>query len=88
MVGIGGTGMNGIAEVLLNLGYRISGSDMAENQSTRRLTGLGATISVGHKAGLVEGSDVVVISSAIKEDNIEVQEARRLKIPVIPRAEM
>jgi len=88
MVGIGGTGMNGIAEVLLNRGYRISGSDMTENQSTRRLTGLGATISVGHKAGLVEGADVVVISSAIKEDNIEVQEARRLKIPVIPRAEM
>ncbi len=88
MVGIGGTGMNGIAEVLLNLGYRVSGSDMAENQSTLRLTGLGAFISVGHKAGLVEGSDVVVISSAINEDNIEVQEARRLKIPVIPRAEM
>jgi UDP-N-acetylmuramate--alanine ligase len=88
MVGIGGTGMNGIAEVLVNLGYRISGSDIAENQSTRRLTGLGAEISIGHKAGLVEGSDVVVISSAIKEDNIEVQDARRLNIPVIPRAEM
>lgn len=88
MVGIGGTGMNGIAEVLLNLGYRISGSDMSENQSTQRLAGLGADVSIGHKAGLVEGSDVVVISSAIKENNIEVQEARRLKIPVIPRAEM
>ncbi len=88
MVGIGGTGMSGIAEVLLNLGYRISGSDMSENQSTQRLTGLGAEISIGHKAGLVEGSDVVVISSAIKDDNIEVLEARRLKIPVIPRAEM
>jgi len=88
MVGIGGTGMNGIAEVLANLGYQISGSDMAENQSTRRLTGLGAKISIGHKSGLVEGADVVVISSAIHEDNIEVQEARRLKIPVIPRAEM
>ena len=88
MVGIGGTGMNGIAEVLLNQGFRVSGSDVAENQSTHRLAGLGAIISVGHKAGLVEGSDVVVISSAIKEDNIEVQEARRLKIPVIPRAEM
>ena len=88
MVGIGGTGMNGIAEVLTNLGYQVSGSDMAENQSTQRLTGLGAEISIGHKAGLVEGADVVVISSAIDEDNIEVQEARRLKIPVIPRAEM
>jgi len=88
MVGIGGTGMNGIAEVLANLGYRVSGSDMAENQSTQRLTGLGAEISIGHKSGLVEEADVVVISSAIKEDNIEVQEARRLKIPVIPRAEM
>jgi UDP-N-acetylmuramate--alanine ligase len=89
MVGIGGTGMNGIAEVLLNLGYRISGSDLSQNQSTQRLSGLGAEISIGHKTGLVEGADVVVISSAIKtENNIEVQEARRLKIPVIPRAEM
>ncbi len=88
MVGIGGTGMNGIAEVLLNLGYQISGSDISENQSTERLAGLGAYISIGHKAGLVEGSDVVVISSAIQQDNIEVQEARRFKIPVIPRAEM
>ncbi len=88
MVGIGGTGMNGIAEVLLNLGYRISGSDIAENESTRRLAGLGAEISIGHKAGLVEGADVVVISSAVHDDNVEVQESRRIKIPVIPRAEM
>ncbi len=88
MVGIGGTGMNGIAEVLLNLGYRISGSDISENEATRRLAGLGAEISIGHKAGLVEGADVVVISSAVHDDNVEVQESRRLKIPVIPRAEM
>ena len=88
MVGIGGTGMNGIAEVLLNLGYKVSGSDITKNQSTKRLSGLGAKISIGHKAESVEGSDVVVVSSAIKEDNVEVQEARHQKIPVIPRAEM
>jgi len=88
MVGIGGTGMNGIAEVLLNLGYKVSGSDITKNQSTKRLSGLGAKISIGHKAESIEGSDVVVVSSAIKEDNVEVQEARHQKIPVIPRAEM
>lgn len=88
MVGIGGTGMNGIAEVLLNLGYQVSGSDLSRNQSTRRLSRLGAKITLGHKAGLVKGADVVVISSAVKPNNIEVKEARRLKIPVIPRAEM
>jgi len=88
MVGIGGTGMNGIAEVLLNLGYKVSGSDITKNQSTKRLSDLGAKISIGHKAESVEGSDVVVISSAVREDNVEVQEARHQKIPVIPRAEM
>jgi len=80
--------MNGIAEVLLNLGYKVSGSDITKNQSTKRLSGLGAKISIGHKAESIEGSDVVVVSSAIKEDNVEVQEARHQKIPVIPRAEM
>ncbi|GAI86885.1 unnamed protein product, partial [marine sediment metagenome] len=88
MVGVGGTGMNGIAEVLLNLGYKVSGSDIADNQATQRLTKLGAEITIGHKAKTIKGADVVVISSAIKEDNIEVREARQRKIPVIPRAEM
>jgi UDP-N-acetylmuramate--alanine ligase len=88
MIGIGGTGMNGIAEVLLNLGYTVSGTDLSKNEATQRLKSLGATISYGHTADKVHGADVVVISSAIKEDNVEVEEARRLKIPVIPRAEM
>ena len=88
MIGIGGTGMNGIAEVLLNLGYKISGTDINKNDATQRLLKLGAEISIGHQAGKVKGADVVVVSSAIKEDNVEVQEARKQKIPVIPRAEM
>ncbi len=88
MIGIGGTGMNGIAEVLLNLGYKVSGSDIQENEATRRLTGLGAEVHIGHKAEQINGSDVVVISSAITKENVEVQEARLQKIPVIPRAEM
>jgi UDP-N-acetylmuramate--alanine ligase len=88
LIGIGGTGMNGIAEVLLNLGYAVSGTDIQENESTERLSRLGANISIGHAAEKVRGADVVVISSAIQKDNVEVEEARRLKIPVIPRAEM
>jgi UDP-N-acetylmuramate--alanine ligase len=88
MIGIGGTGMSGIAEVLLNLGYRVSGTDISHNEATKRLRRLGAKVSIGHKAERVEGSDVVVVSSAIGEDNVEVQEARRRKTPVIPRAEM
>lgn len=88
MVGIGGTGMNGIAEVLLNMDYKISGTDIAKTEVTQRLVDLGAEVSIGHKADKVEGADVVVISTAIKEDNVEVEEARRRKIPVIPRAEM
>ncbi|MEE8605204.1 MAG: UDP-N-acetylmuramate--L-alanine ligase [Candidatus Aminicenantaceae bacterium] len=88
MIGIGGTGMNGIAEVLLNLGYTVSGTDLGKNEATQRLKRLGATISYGHTADKVHGADVVVISSAIQEDNVEVEEARRIKIPVIPRAEM
>ena len=87
-VGIGGQGMSGIAEVMLNLGYEISGSDLKETEITRRLARLGAKIFKGHKAEQVRGADVVIISSAIKEDNIEVREAKRLNIPVIPRAEM
>ncbi|MDH4217458.1 MAG: UDP-N-acetylmuramate--L-alanine ligase [Candidatus Aminicenantes bacterium] len=88
LIGIGGTGMNGIAEVLLNIGYVVSGTDIQENEATERLAHLGAKISIGHAAEKVRGVDVVVISSAIQKDNVEVEEARRLKIPVIPRAEM
>jgi UDP-N-acetylmuramate--alanine ligase len=88
MVGIGGIGMSGIAEVLLTLGYSVSGSDTRLSPITERLQSLGASISEGHKAANVEGAHVVVISSAIKPDNPEVAEAHRSKIPVIPRAEM
>lgn len=88
MVGIGGTGMNGIAEVLLNLGYGVSGSDLQENEATQRLVRLGARIAFGHRPENVRKADVVVISSAVHDDNVEVREARALKIPVIPRAEM
>ena len=88
MIGIGGTGMNGIAELLLNMSYTISGTDITRNEATQRLARLGAKISIGHKAEKVEGADVVVISSAIKDGNVEVEEARRQKIPIIPRAEM
>jgi len=87
-VGIGGIGMSGIAELLLNLGYRVSGSDLRQSAITARLQKLGGVISQGHAASSVEGADVVVISSAVKEDNPEVQAARSLMIPVIRRAEM
>jgi UDP-N-acetylmuramate--alanine ligase len=87
-VGVGGIGMSGIAEVLLNLGYAVSGSDLKESEMTRRLAGLGGKIARGHAAENVADVDVVVISSAVKRDNPEVVEARRRKIPVIPRAEM
>jgi UDP-N-acetylmuramate--alanine ligase len=80
--------MCGIAEVLLNLGYEVSGSDLQENEATERLARAGATIYIGHSADNVGQADVVVISSAIKEDNVEVVRAKALKIPVIPRAEM
>src|SRR5215468_4764550 len=88
LVGIGGIGMSGIAEVLLTLGYSVSGSDTKLSTTTERLQDLGATIFEGHKAANVEGAHVVVISSAIKSDNAEVVEAHKRKIPVIPRAEM
>ena len=80
--------MNGIAEVLLNMDYTISGTDIVDTEVTQRLAHLGADVSIGHKAEKVEGADVVVTSSAIREGNVEVEEARRRKIPVIPRAEM
>ena len=87
-VGIGGAGMSGIAEVLLNLGYAVSGSDLSEGNATRRLTGLGAQVRIGHDAGHVTGADVVVISSAVKADNPEVVAARARHVPVVPRALM
>jgi UDP-N-acetylmuramate--alanine ligase len=87
-VGIGGIGMSGIAEVLLNLGYRISGSDLRNSAVTQRLAALGATVFEGHAAANIHGADVVVTSSAIAVENLEVSEARRLHIPVIQRAEM
>ncbi len=87
-VGIGGIGMSGIAELLLNLGYAVSGSDLRGSEATRRLSALGGRIELGHAALHVGDADVVVISSAVRRDNPEVVEARRRKIPVIPRAEM
>jgi len=87
-VGIGGIGMSGIAEILLNLGYAVSGSDLALSTVTRRLQQQGATVYQGHAAAHVQGADVVVISSAVKSDNVEVLTARAQHIPVIPRAEM
>jgi UDP-N-acetylmuramate--alanine ligase len=87
-VGIGGIGMSGIAEVLLNLGYKISGSDLKASAVTQRLASLGATIYDGHSASNVASVDVVVTSSAVTAENAEVAEARRLHVPVIPRAEM
>ncbi|HKX12996.1 MAG TPA: UDP-N-acetylmuramate--L-alanine ligase [bacterium] len=87
-VGIGGIGMSGIAEVLLNLGYRVSGSDQKRSPITARLKKQGAKIHYGHKSGHVDGAHVVVISSAVKESNPEVAAARKQGIPVIPRAEM
>jgi UDP-N-acetylmuramate--alanine ligase len=88
MVGIGGAGMGGIAEVLLNLGYRVTGSDLKENAVTRRLQEFGAHIYLGHAASNVIGCDVVVTSSAVHGDNPEVQAAHEQRIPVVPRAEM
>jgi UDP-N-acetylmuramate--alanine ligase len=88
LVGIGGIGMSGIAEVLLTLGYSVSGSDTKPSTITERLENLGATIFSGHKATNVNGAHVVVTSSAVKADNAEVVEAHKHKIPVIPRAEM
>ncbi len=87
-VGIGGIGMSGIAELLMNLGYIVSGSDLKETAVTRRLASLGGTIYYGHRAENVKHADVVVYSSAVRQDNPELVEAREQSIPVIPRAEM
>jgi len=87
-VGVGGSGMSGIAEVLLNLGYAISGSDLADSATLRRLAGLGIRTFVGHAAAHIDGADAVVTSTAVKPDNPEVIAARAKKIPVVPRALM
>src|SRR5881398_784877 len=86
--GIGGIGMSGIAEVLLNLGYEISGSDLKLSPITERLAAMGAHVFEGHAAGNIDGARALVVSSAVDEQNPEVQEARRLQIPVIPRGEL
>ena len=88
LVGIGGSGMSGIAEVLLSSGYAVSGSDLKLSPATQRLSKLGATVYESHDAGNVHGAHVVVVSSAVSPDNVEIVEAQRRKIPVIPRAEM
>jgi len=87
-VGIGGAGMGGIAEVMHNLGYRITGSDMHANSMTRRLAAMGIKVTVGHAAENIRASDVVVVSSAVAADNPEISAARERRIPVVPRAEM
>src|SRR5204863_392412 len=87
-VGIGGSGMSGIAEVLLNLGYRVQGSDLKESAVTQWLAGLGARIAFGHAAANITGADVVVVSAAVPRDNPEVQAALAARVPVVARAEM
>ncbi len=87
-VGIGGAGMNGIAQVMLNLGYRISGSDLRANAPIQRLREQGATIHIGHAAEHIAQADAVIISSAVAQDNPEVVAAREARVPVVPRAEM
>jgi UDP-N-acetylmuramate--alanine ligase len=87
-VGIAGAGMSGIAEVLVNQGFVVTGSDLSLNSTTRHLSSMGAEIHQGHDASLVEGTDVLVVSTAVAEDNVEVLAAREQRIPVVPRAEM
>jgi len=87
-VGIGGSGMSGIAEVLVTLGYQVSGSDLAENAATRRLAKLGAKVAIGHRAENAEGADAIVVSTAVQASNPEVTAARAKRIPIVPRALM
>jgi len=87
-IGIGGSGMSGIAEVLLNLGYKVSGSDIRETDVTKRIEALGGRVYIGHNANNVKSANVVVVSTAVSRNNDEVAAAKKLKIPVIPRAEM
>ncbi len=88
LVGIGGVGMGGIAEVLINLGYRVQGSDLQQNAVTRRLAALGARIALGHNPKNLNGADVVVVSSAVDPENPEVRAAQDARLPVVKRAEM
>ncbi|MDX1443160.1 MAG: UDP-N-acetylmuramate--L-alanine ligase [Gammaproteobacteria bacterium] len=88
MIGIGGAGMGGIAEVLLNLGYAVQGSDLKHNAVTRRLEAAGATVFIGHAAEQADNADVVVVSTAVPRDNPEVERAQERRIPIVPRAEM
>jgi len=87
-VGVGGSGMSGIAEVLFNLGYRVSGSDLADSATLKRLAALGIRTCIGHAAAHIDGADAVVTSTAVKADNPEVRAARERKIPIVPRAVM
>jgi UDP-N-acetylmuramate--alanine ligase len=87
-VGIGGAGMSGIAEVLANQGFEVSGSDLSESATTRRLAGLGVRIAIGHAADNVKAADAVVVSTAVKADNPEVVAARERHVPIVPRAQM
>jgi len=87
-IGIGGSGMSGIAEVMLSLGYKVQGSDLKQNKQTRRLAEQGATIFIGHAAGNIDNADAVVVSSAVDETNAEVVAAREKLMPIVPRAEM
>ena len=87
-VGVGGSGMGGIAEVLLNLGYQVQGSDLKQNEVTRRLARLGARIAIGHAAANVGDADVLVVSTAVQPDNPEVIEAQARRLPIVQRAQM
>src|ERR1700736_6641749 len=87
-VGIGGAGMSGIAEVLLNLGYQVSGSDLSSNGVTDRLITLGARVAIGHREENIDGANAVVVSTAVRSDNPEVLAARHRRIPIVPRAVM
>src|SRR5690606_28063464 len=87
-VGIGGSGMSGMAEVLLNLGYRVQGSDLRANAATERLERLGAVVRFGHHAENIAGADVLVVSSAVRPDNPEVLEAQSRRVPIVQRAQM
>ncbi|MDR3352592.1 MAG: Mur ligase domain-containing protein, partial [Zoogloeaceae bacterium] len=87
-VGIGGSGMSGIAEVFRNLGYVVSGSDLAASAVTERLAGLGIPVRIGHAAEHIIGAHAVVISTAVKDENPEVVAARQAQVPVVPRAQM
>ena len=87
-VGIGGSGMSGIAEVLANLGFTVTGSDIAESTVTRRLAAQGVDVRIGHAGSNIAAADAVVVSTAVKADNPEVVAAREKKVPVVPRAQM